>query len=383
MARPRQPSASPSPSSRRPQKGPGRKPRPPRQEEPADVEEEIDEDEEDAEAAGPTEVVAGRQIQLPAGPHRAGFVALIGRPNVGKSTLLNALLGAKLAAISPKPQTTRRRLRAIMSLKTAQVVLVDTPGLFDGAVLPDGGTGGYGKLGTFMAREAKSALSDVDAVIFVVEPGPRNRPVTEVGAAEAAIAKLIRESRKPCILAINKIDMVEKPLLLPLLDTWKETLPFAALVPISAEQREGLDRLVQEVVRVLPESPPLFPTSTLTDATEREVVAEMIREKAMILTGEEVPYAIAVEVDRFDESRREGRGKKPGIVEIDATIHVEREGQKAIVVGKGGTKVKEIGVRARGDVERFLGCQVMLRLYVKVSDRWTRSDRAMRGLGYG
>jgi GTP-binding protein Era len=299
-------------------------------------------------------------------------VALVGRPNVGKTTLLCALVGEKIAAITPKPQTTRRRLRAILTLAGAQVVLVDTPGMFDGAVVPGAGRGGYGQLGAFMAREARAALTDVDVIAWIVEP-------VDIDDAHRAIGRLIAQAGRPCVLCINKIDLVAKPRLLPMLDAWGKLMPFAALVPLSAARASGLDRLVLELGALLAAGPALFPATDLTDAPERELVSEMIREKAMLLTGQEVPYAIAVEIERFDEARRQGR--RP-LVEIDAAIHVERAGQKAIVVGKGGEKAKQIGTSARQDIERLLGCRVMLRLFVKVSEGWSRSQRGLGAMGY-
>lgn len=383
---------SPPPTSRpRPKRKPGRSGHPATR-----APTPLDPLHEAAEAAEASEAVAAPEDPDPAadvdpgwldvrldGPHRAGFVALVGRPNVGKSTLLNALLGLKMQATTSRPQTTRRRFRGVLSLAGAQVVLVDTPGLFDGAVLPELGQGGFGELGAFMAKEARSAVGDVDAVVWVEEAvAPREAgtavPVTPV---QRAVAALLQQSGKPVVLALNKVDTVSKSALLPALASWGQVMDFAAMVPISAVARDGLDDLLRQTATLLPAGPALFPTTDMTDATEREIAAELIREKVMALTGEEVPYAAAVEVDRFDESAREGGAKRP-LVQIDATIHVERDGQKAIVVGAGGRKIKEIGIRARGSLERLLGCQVMLRLHVKVSEKWSRSKRGLKALGY-
>jgi GTP-binding protein Era len=305
-------------------------------------------------------------------------VGLLGRPNVGKSTLLNHLLGTKVAAASPRPQTTRRRFRGFLTLPGVQLVLVDTPGLFDGALLPDGGKGGFGELGSFMVKESRSALGDVEAVVWVEEATPG----VELTTSQKALAEMLKASGKPVVLALNKVDAIKKTEMLGVLQQWKDVMPFKAMVPLSALRQDGLERLVTELAALVPEGPVLFPEGDLTDASERAVCEELIREKVMMRTGEEIPYAVAVEIQQFDESRRAGTEKKPGIVDIEATIHVERDGQKAIVVGKGGAKVKEVGILARKELERFLGCQVMLRLFVKVSDSWSRSSRGLRNLGY-
>jgi GTP-binding protein Era len=316
-------------------------------------------------------------------PHRAGFVALVGRPSVGKSTLLNALAGHKLAAATPRPQTTRRRLRAIVHHPAAQVVLVDTPGLFDAALEDDGGRGGFGELGLYMSKETKAALADTDVVLWLEEPRVGKdglpQPLTHV---QEVIAKRILHTGKPCVLVLNKVDTVEKGKILLFMDLWKNATGMEVIVPVSALRADGLDRLLGVVVSLLPESPALYPENTLTDASERDVSSELIREKVMLCTGEEIPYATAVEIERFDETRRQSSKARPGIVEIDAAIHVEREGQKAIVVGRRGQKSKEIGTRARQDLERLLGCKVMLRLFVKVTPRWTRSAASLKQLGF-
>ncbi|MBI5497579.1 MAG: GTPase Era [Deltaproteobacteria bacterium] len=332
-----------------------------------------------AAAAAPALPSWRDRLKLPP-PQRAGFVALLGRPNVGKSTLLNRLVGTKLAATTPKPQTTRRRFRAFLTLPNAQLILVDTPGLFDAALQDGEGRGGYGELGSYMAKQSRAVLADVDAVVWVEEAGAFSAEGPT--PAQAALAALVRQGGRPCVLAVNKVDTVKAGSLLPALAAWKDALPFAAMVPVSAIREDGLDRLVRELAALLPESPLLFPGDDLTDQSERAVCEELIREKAMMRTGEEVPYAVAVEIQKFDESRRAGDDQRPGIVEIDADIHVERPGQKAIVVGVGGAKIKEIGIEARRDLERFLGCRVMLRLFVKVTEHWSRSALGLRNLGY-
>jgi GTP-binding protein Era len=320
------------------------------------------------------------RVTLPEGPHRCGFVALVGRPNVGKSTMLNALVGQKIAATTAKPQTTRRRLRGVLTVKGAQFIFVDTPGLFDGAWEDKQERGGrYGQLGHFMARETMAALASVDAVVWLVDAEDKAGPLEP---ARGAIAGLVRGSGKPWVLAINKVDRVAKPTLLPMMETWHRELAPAAIVPVCALRANGLDRLVKEVAALLPEGERMFPDTDLTDASEREVVGELIREKVMALTKQEVPYAAAVEIERFDETRREAEGRRKTLVEIDAAIHVERDGQKAILVGKGGEMIKNIGTLARQEVERFLGCQVMLKLFVKVTEGWTSNPRDLGDLGY-
>lgn len=314
---------------------------------------------------------------------RSGFVALVGRPNVGKSTLLNALVREKLAATTPRPQTTRKRFRGVIQAGSSQLVLVDTPGLFDGAVIPEAGRAGFGELGTFMAAESRSAAGDADVVVWVEEAvHARTGAPDPLTPTQLAIAHMLKGTRRPVILALNKVDVIQKHLMLPYLQQWATVMPFASLVPISAQRRDGLDRLVTEVLALMPEGPMLFPDGQLTDASERAICEELIREKVMMLTGEEVPYAAAVEVQTFDESRREQKGPRGGVIEVDATIHVERDGQKAIVVGAGGKKIKEIGTAARQELERFLGTRVMLRLFVKVNERWTRHKSQLRSLGY-
>jgi len=314
------------------------------------------------------------------GEFRAGFAALVGRPNVGKSTLLNSLLGHKLVATTPRPQTTRRRFRGILGFPGAQVILVDTPGLFEGALLPDKGKGGYGELGNFMTHETRSALNDVDVAVLVEEAAA----LPDIGPTpvQQALLTLLKDARKPTVLALNKIDRIPKAALLPILTRWNALFDFKAIIPVSATHQDGLDRLALAMAQLMPPSPPLFPEGELSDASERAICEELIREKVMMRTGEEIPYAAAVEIVQFDESRREPTGKKPGIVDLEATIHVERDGQKAIVVGAGGKKIKEIGILAREELERFLGCKVMLRLFVKVSDHWSRNKNGLRSMGY-
>ena len=303
--------------------------------------------------------------------HRAGFCAIVGRPNVGKSTLLNRLLGQKIAIVTPKPQTTRNRILGVLTLPHAQVAFVDTPGIHRARK----------GLNRYMVEQALGAIEEVDVVLFIVEP-PRGdtaeamrRPLGEV---EQSIVRRLRRARKTTILGINKVDQIRKPLLLPLIDAWNERMDFASIVPFSALTGDGVDRLVEEVVSQLPVGPQLFPPDMVTDLAERTIVAEYIREQILRFTREEVPYGTAVVVESFDESEREGRN----LVRIEARIFVERDTQKGILIGKGGEMLKKIGTAARLEIEKLLGCRAYLGLKVEVEPRWSERRDALRRLGY-
>jgi GTP-binding protein Era len=293
--------------------------------------------------------------------HRAGFVSLVGRPNVGKSTLLNRLLGQKLAIVSPKPQTTRNRIRGVRTRPDAQVVYVDTPGLHPPR----------GMLGEFLAATAAQALTEVDAVVLVVEaPGAPDAPGEGVFAALAPV-------RLPVVLALNKVDLVvDKTRLLPLLEAYAARYPFRALVPISAASGAGVDRLEEEVVALLPPGPALYPADTMTDQPETFFVAETIREQLFHALRQEVPYACAVRVEELVDR---GPG---GPLYVRAEIFVERASQKAIVIGEGGAALKRIGQAARRELEAFFGVRVYLDLRVRVRPDWRQDPRALRELGY-
>lgn len=298
--------------------------------------------------------------------HKSGFVTLVGQPNVGKSTLLNRLLGQKLAITSNRPQTTRNRIPGVLTRESAQVVLVDTPGLH----------AARRALNSFMVDVAHDALWETDAVALLVEAGIGRSGQVGVADIVRELLDKLRPSGKPVVLVLNKIDRVETPQLLPIIDAWKDAFPFAAIVPVSALRGHNLDGLLDALVAVLPEGPPLYPEDALTDLPERFVAAEMIREKAFRLLGEEVPYAIAVTIEEWQDRSMAGR------IHISALIHVERDSQKSIVIGRGGRMIKEIGTRARQDLERMLGTRVDLRLFVRVEKGWTRSVKGMRKLGY-
>ena len=306
----------------------------------------------------------------------AGFVAIIGLPNVGKSTLLNLLLGQKIAIISPRPQTTRNRILGVKNLPNGQLVLIDTPGLHR-----PGGSG-RNELNKYMVDQALSAMGEVDAVLVLVEaPSPENAKKIERGgyridiAHKALLAALV-EAKKPAILAINKVDVLSrKHLLLPVLQEWGRAHPFRAMLPISALKSVGIDELMTELTALLPAGERLFPEEMITDRAERWLAAEMVREQVFVLTRDEVPYAVAVTLDSFEERAKD--------VVISATIHVEKEAQKRIIVGEGGRMVREIGSRARHEIGQLLDCEVHLKLFVRVDAGWSQSSRALKDMGYG
>lgn len=298
-------------------------------------------------------------------PHRAGFAAIVGRPNVGKSTLLNRLVGQKLAIVSPKPQTTRGRILGIVTRPDAQIALLDTPGLHTAK----------GGLNSRMVEKALQTLADADVALFLIEAGP-----PAIDAATRKALDQVRAAHKPTLLVINKIDRIEKPKLLPLIDRWKDLHPWTELYPLSALSGENVDGLLDAVVRHLPEGPELFAPEEWTDVEERDLCAELIREQILQRTAQEVPYSAAVLIELFDEAER-NVGRR-GLVRIAAAVLVERESQKAIMIGKGGSLLKEIGSAARRGMERLLGCKVFLQLHVRVEPGWTRSAKGLRRAGY-
>jgi GTPase len=292
--------------------------------------------------------------------HKSGFVAIVGAPNVGKSTLLNQLLGQKVAITSEKPQTTRNRILGVAHLPQAQLIFLDTPGIHRAK----------GPLNVRLVDVALKVLGTVDVVVFMIDASSPNRTADDI------ILRSLRKTSLPTILAINKIDLVKKKELLPLMDEWQRSYPFEAIVPISALGGSQVDELVAAMTAILPEGPKYYPDDSLTDMPERFIAGEMIREKVFRLTGEEIPYAVAVTVESFKE--------RPGkdLIDIMATIHVERETQKPIIIGKGGTMLKRIGTHAREEIEHMVGCKVFLKLFVRVQKNWTRDARAIRRFGY-
>jgi GTP-binding protein Era len=322
---------------------------------------------------------------------RSGFVSIIGRPNAGKSTLLNALLGQRLAIVTHKPQTTRTRIHGVLEVPAkkkgkgaaghppAQVVLVDTPGVHK----PDT------QLDRRMMQEVHDALESRDAVLFIVDvthrlaqvekpgAGPKITGRMAMSAAEDDFAlALVKRLDCPVVLVLNKIDAVRKAELLPLIAHWSSLHTFADVVPISARKKEGLDLLLEKIVALLPEGQRYFPRNQVTDQPERFLVAELIREKILLLTGEEVPYATAVVIEKFEEpaSMKKMKDGKLPLTRIAAAIYCERTGQKAILIGKQGAMLKQIGTAARKDIEGLLGTRVFLELFVKVQEEW-RSSR--------
>jgi GTP-binding protein Era len=306
---------------------------------------------------------------------KAGFVALVGRPNVGKSTLLNHLLGEKIAIATPRPQTTRNRILGVKNLPSAQLVLVDTPGLHR----PTGR--GRTRLNQFMVGEALAALQEVDIVCVLVEC-PEKAEAKKLAerfrldAGNQYVIDEIKAANKPAVLAVNKVDLLsDKRLLLPILDGYARAHDWSALIPISAQKGSGVEQLSDELVRLLPEGKALYPEEMLTDRAERWLGAEFVREQVFLLTKQEVPYSAAVSIDTWEE-----RGKD---VMVQATIHVEKEAHKRIVVGEGGRMIREIGSRARHEISKLLAVPVHLKLFVRVDQDWTDQDRVLRELGYG
>ena len=291
---------------------------------------------------------------------RSGFVSLIGRPNVGKSTLLNLLLGQKIAIISPKPQTTRNRILGIKNLPAGQIIFLDTPGIHRSGNL----------LNQSMVRTALATLQEVDVVCLLIEA---NSPDHE---ENDWILENLQKVRKPVFLAINKIDLIPKGNLLSIMERFSQKRPFEQIIPISAVLGEGVDILARELLKILPEGPRLFPEDMVTDLPERFLAAELIREKIFHLTREEIPYATAVAIEEFKER------EEKNLVVIRATIQVERETQKGILIGEKGKRLKEIGRLAREEMEALLGVRVFLELWVKVEKNWRDDPRALRRLGF-
>jgi GTPase len=291
---------------------------------------------------------------------KCGMVAIVGAPNAGKSTLLNHMLGQKISITSKKPQTTRNRIVGVLDRPDAQLVFLDTPGVHRA-----------GKpLNVRIVDVALSTITDADLILVMLDAATPN---TE---AETFLSEKLAGQPKKALLALNKIDLIDKTRILASIDRWSKTHAFEAIVPISAIRGTQVDVLIDAMVKALPSGPPLYPPDSLTDLSERFLAAEMIREKVIRLTGEEVPYAVAVTVDTF---KVEKSGK---LVKIHATIHVERDSQKGILIGKGGHKLKQIGEAARHEIERMVGAQVFLKLFVRVQKNWSRDTKAMERFGY-
>ena len=290
---------------------------------------------------------------------KTAMITIAGRPNVGKSTLTKYLVGEKIAIVSNKPQTTRNRICGILTKDDTQFVFVDTPGFHKPRT----------KLGDYMVNVTRSSIADVDLTIMVVEP------IASVGPQEQGLIDQLTSSKCPAVLAINKIDTVEKDTLLEVIDVYSKAAPFAAIIPISAKTGDGVDALLQECKKYAIESPFLFPEDTTTDQPERQVMAEIIREKLLWCLDREIPHGTAVEITKFSE-------RDNGIIDLDATIYCERASHKGIIIGKGGAMLKKISTMARVDCEKFMGTQVFLTTWVKHKENWRDSDFLVRNFGY-
>lgn len=290
--------------------------------------------------------------------YKSGFVAVIGRPNVGKSTLVNKIIGQKVAAMSDKPQTTRSRIKCILTREDAQFIFLDTPGIHKPKF----------KLGEHMLKAAEGTLNEVDVIFFVTDASEK------FGGGEKYILERLEKVTAPVILAINKIDLLDREKLLPIISAYSERRNFAAVVPISAADGTNVEELLDEAKKFLPEGPKYYPDDTLTDQPERLIVAEMIREKILHVTEDEVPHSIAVDIEEISE-----RSKKSTY--IRAVIYVERESQKGILIGKGGGLLKVVGQNARPEIEMLLGKKVFLDLWVKVKRNWRNSAGAIQNFG--
>ena len=290
--------------------------------------------------------------------YKSGFVTLIGRPNVGKSTLMNYLIGQKIAITSKKPQTTRNRIQTVLTTEQGQVVFVDTPGIHKAK----------NKLGEYMVNVAERTLNEVDVVLWLVEPS------TFIGAGEKHIAEQLKRVKTPVILVINKVEMVKKDEVFAFIDAYQKIYNFAAIVPVSAKNGENTDELLKVLFQYLPYGPQFYDEDTVTDQPQRQIVAEIIREKALHALNEEIPHGIAVSIEKMQFKRK--------IVEIEATIICERDSHKGIIIGKQGSMLKKIGTNARYEIEKMLEMQVNLKLWVKVKKDWRDSDFLIKNFGY-
>jgi len=292
---------------------------------------------------------------------KSGFIAIVGRPNVGKSTLLNAIVGEKLAITSSKPQTTRNRITGIRNTEDGQFIFLDTPGIHQ-AKTP---------LNRYMVKAATSAFGEVDLILLIVEADRGFDP------DDGLILDTLETAGVPVFLVVNKIDLVAKPMLLPLIDRFRGLYDFREIVPLSAATGDGVDRLLDLIRDAMPEGPKLFPDEMFTDNSERFIAAEIVREKILELTHREIPYATAVTVDSFKEDEEKNR------IRIAATITVEKDSQKGILIGKGGRMLKEIGTQSRLEMEKFFAAKIFLELFVRVRKDWTKDPRWLKEFGYG
>ncbi|WP_186565119.1 GTPase Era [Lawsonibacter celer] len=290
---------------------------------------------------------------------KSGMITICGRPNVGKSTLTNALVGEKIAIVTNKPQTTRNRICAILNRGECQFVFLDTPGLHKART----------RLGDYMVKVVQESVADVDAVVLLVEP------IANIGAPEAELIARIKALKVPAVLCINKIDTVRKDELLSVMQVYGQAHEFAAIVPISARAGEGVEELLGVLAQFLPEGPQLFPEDMITDQPERQICAEIVREKLLLCLDKEIPHGTAVEITRFSE-------RENGMLDLDATIYCEKESHKGIIIGRGGAMLKKISTLAREDMERFMGTKVYLQTWVKVKENWRDNLNLIHNFGY-
>ena len=288
---------------------------------------------------------------------RSGYVAIAGAPNAGKSTLLNKLLGTKISITSSKPQTTRNRILGVVNHTESQIIFLDTPGVHKTTA----------KLNARLVETALSAIGDVDVVLLMIDVSCPDI------SSEQYLVERLKNQKLPVILALNKTDKVKNSVLLTYIDNWSRAYDFKSIIPISAKHGDQVDTLLKEIDKQLPSGPPLFPEDVLTDLPERFFVAEMVREKVFRLTGQEIPYSVAVTIDQYTT--------KKDLAKIYATIHVERDSQKGIIIGKNGAKLKQIGEDSRREIERMLGMRVFLKLFVRVQKNWSRDTKAIRNFG--
>ncbi|MBQ8975522.1 MAG: GTPase Era [Oscillospiraceae bacterium] len=292
--------------------------------------------------------------------NKTAMIALTGRPNVGKSTLTNALTGEKISIVTTKPQTTRNRIFGVLSRGDTQMILVDTPGFHKAR----------NRLGDYMVKVVNSSVADVDAVALIVEPIPN------VGTQERMLIERIKTSKVPAVLVINKVDRLEsKEVILDVISEYVKQMDFAAIVPISAKTGDGVEELLCELEKFAQEGPQLFPDDMITDQPERQIIAEIVREKLLICLDREIPHGTAVEVTRFSE-------RDSGIIDLDVTIYCEKDSHKGMIIGKNGAMLKKIGQLAREDIERFMGAKVFLQTWVKVKENWRDSAAMIKNFGY-
>lgn len=290
---------------------------------------------------------------------KSGMIAIVGRPNVGKSTLINALAGEKIAIVSSKPQTTRNRICGVINRDDTQFVFMDTPGLHKP----------QSRLGEYMVKVVRDSVADVDAILMLVPP------IATIGKPEELLLERIEQCKMPTVLIINKIDTVPSTEIFSVIESYRERFPFAAVIPISAKTGDGVDLILDEIRPFIPEGSPLFPEDMVSDQPERQMIAEIIREKMLNLLDREVPHGIAVEITKFSE-------RDNGIIDVGATIFCEKESHKGIIIGKRGAMLKRIGELSRADIEAFMGTKVFLETWVKVKEKWRDNNALIRNFGY-